>query len=36
LDGTLCDETRSSLTPQSVNHLRERIAEFARRQLLKA
>ncbi len=36
LDGTLCDETRSSLTPQSINHLRERIAEFSRRQLLKA
>lgn len=36
LDGTLCDETRSSLTPQSINHLRERIADFARRQLLKA
>ncbi len=36
LDGTLCDETRSHLTPQSINHLRERIADFARRQLLKA
>lgn len=36
LDGTLCDESRSHLTPQSINHLRERIADFARRQLLKA
>jgi cell division protein ZipA len=36
LDGLLCDETRSHLTPQSINHLRERIADFARRQLLKA
>jgi FtsZ-interacting cell division protein ZipA len=36
LDGTLCDESRSHLTPQSINHLRERIADFVRRQLLKA
>lgn len=36
LDGTLCDETRSTLTPQSINHLRERIADFRRRQMLKA
>jgi len=36
LDGTLCDETRSTLTPQSINHLRERIADFGRRQMLKA
>ncbi len=36
LDGTLCDETRSHLTPQSINHLRERIADFGRRQMLKA
>jgi cell division protein ZipA len=36
LNGTLCDETRSTLTPQSINHLRERIADFRRRQMLKA
>ncbi len=36
LDGKLCDETRSTLTPQSINHLRERIADFGRRQMLKA
>jgi cell division protein ZipA len=36
LDGTLCDESRSTLTPQSINHLRERIADFGRRQMLKA
>lgn len=36
LDGTLCDETRSTLTPQSINHLRERIADFGRRQMIKA
>lgn len=36
LNGTVCDETRSTLTPQSINHLRERIADFRRRQMLKA
>ena len=36
LDGTVCDESRSTLTPQSINHLRERIADFGRRQMLKA
>jgi cell division protein ZipA len=36
LDGRLCDESRSTLTPQSINHLRERIADFGRRQMLKA
>jgi len=36
LHGTVCDETRSTLTPQSINHLRERIADFGRRQMLKA
>jgi cell division protein ZipA len=36
LNGTVCDETRSTLTPQSINHLRERIADFGRRQMLKA
>jgi len=34
LDGTLCDATHSTLSTQAVNHLRERIAEFGRRQLL--
>jgi cell division protein ZipA len=32
LGGRLCDDTRSSLTGQALNHLRERIAELARRQ----
>ncbi len=36
LGGTVCDESRSTLTPQSINHLRERIADFGRRQMLKA
>ena len=36
LDGTVCDESRSTLTRQSINHLRERIADFGRRQMLKA
>lgn len=36
LDGTLCDDTRSALTPQSINHLRERIADFGRRQMIRA
>ena len=34
LGGELRDETRSSLTPQSISHLRERIGEYRRRQLL--
>lgn len=36
LDGVVCDETRSTLTSQSINHLRERISDFGRRQMLKA
>lgn len=36
LGGRLCDETRSTLTTQSVNLMRERIAEHGRRLLLKA
>jgi cell division protein ZipA len=36
LEGELRDETRSSLTPQSISHLRERIKEYARRHLLSA
>lgn len=35
LDGVLCDQSRNPLTPQSENHLRERIAEFSRRQMLR-
>ena len=31
LDARLCDSTRSSLTRQAVNHLREQIAEYGRR-----
>ena len=31
LDATLCDETRSTLTAQAENHLRERVADIARR-----
>ena len=36
LDAELRDETRSSLTPQSIAHLRERLGDFRRRQLLQA
>ena len=35
LGGELLDETRSTLTNQAINHLRERIAEFARLQRLR-
>lgn len=35
LGGDLLDETRSTLTSQSINHLRERIAEFSRQQRLR-
>lgn len=35
LGGVVCDETRSTLTGQAINHLRERIAEFSRRQRLR-
>nr|VFK26709.1 MAG: cell division protein ZipA [Candidatus Kentron sp. MB]VFK31578.1 MAG: cell division protein ZipA [Candidatus Kentron sp. MB]VFK75888.1 MAG: cell division protein ZipA [Candidatus Kentron sp. MB] len=34
LDGSLCDETRSTLTTQAANHLRERIEELKRKQLV--
>jgi cell division protein ZipA len=34
VNGILCDETRSTLTTQSINHIRERIAEHARRRLI--
>lgn len=34
LDGDLCDDTRSTLTTQSANHLRERIEESKRKQLV--
>lgn len=33
LGGELCDDTRSTLTTQAANHLRERIEELKRRQL---
>jgi cell division protein ZipA len=35
LGGTVCDETRSTLTGQVINHMRERIAEYSRRQRLR-
>jgi cell division protein ZipA len=35
LDGVVCDETRSTLTGQEINHMRERIAEFHRKQRLR-
>ena len=31
IDVTLCDETRSTLTAQAANHLRERVADIVRR-----
>ena len=31
LEVTLCDETRSALTPQSENHMRDRVGSIARR-----
>lgn len=36
LGGVLCDQSRNVLTSQTINHLRERIAEFGRRQMLRA
>ena len=35
LEVQLCDETRSKLTAQTLNHLREQIADFGRRRLLR-
>ena len=35
LDGVVCDETRSTLTGQAINHMRERITEFHRKQRLR-
>ena len=35
LDGVVCDETRSTLSGQAINHMRERIAEFHRKQRLR-
>ncbi len=35
LDGAVCDEMRSTLTGQEINHMRERIAEFHRKQRLR-
>jgi cell division protein ZipA len=34
LDGMLCDETRSVLTPQTISHHKERISEFNRQSKL--
>jgi FtsZ-interacting cell division protein ZipA len=34
LGGRLCDESRSTLTRQALNHIRERIAEAVRRRRL--
>lgn len=35
LDAILCDDARNILTTQTINHLRERIADFERRQMLR-
>ena len=35
LGAQLCDETRSKLTAQALNHMREQIADFGRRRLLR-
>lgn len=35
LDAQLCDETRSTLSVQALNHLRERIAEYGRQRRLR-
>ena len=35
LDGVACDETRSALTGQAINHMRESIAEYHRKQRLR-
>ncbi len=35
LGGTLCDESRSHLTPQVLNHLREQVSEYSRKLRLK-
>lgn len=35
LNGIVCDDTRSTLTGQVINHLRERISEFSRKQRLR-
>jgi len=35
LDGVVCDETRSTLSGQAINHMRERISEFSRRQRIR-
>jgi len=36
LEGVVCDETRSTLTGQAINHMRERIGEFHRKQRLRS
>lgn len=35
LNGLVCDDTRSTLTGQVINHLREQISEFSRKQRLR-
>lgn len=35
LNGVVCDDTRSTLTGQVINHMRERISEFSRKQRLR-
>ena len=34
LDAKVCDQSRSPLTNQAINHLRESVAEFARKRML--
>ncbi len=36
LGAILCDETRSHLTPQALNHLREQITEYSRKLRIRA
>ena len=36
LDGRVCDQNRSPLTTQAINHLRETVAEHARRKMLRS
>lgn len=36
LNGVVCDDTRSTLTGQVINHMRERISEFSRKQRLRS
>ena len=36
LEGRVCDQNRSPLTTQAINHLRESVAEYARRRMLRS